>query len=1120
MNRGNFIARRFATATILSFVLATAGVLCAQNIVTGDLTGNVTDPSGAVVPGATISLKSGATGANQSTTTSSSGVYRFVLLKPGSYTVSVSQKGFKSVNEIVDVAIGQIVTLNIKLELGSMSEILEVTGQPPLLDTENANLSTTFSTSQLQSIPVPGNDITSFAYSTPGILMNTGGPFGGGNFSAYGLPGTSNLFTVNGADQNDPYLNVNNSGASNLLLGANELEQVAIVANGYTGQYGRQAGAQMNAATRSGTNSLHGNAEYWWNGSVLNANDWFSNFSNTPRPFANNNQWAASVGGPIKKDKAFFFVDTEGLRFVLPGVSGNNYLPTPTFANFVLSHVNTTTPGSLPFYQNVFNLYAGSPGANRALPVTRVQDASGAGGCGDFAGTSGFGGAKPCAMYFTSNENNLNTEWLLATRIDYNFSNQDRLFGRFKTDHGVQATGTDPVNSIFDADSIQPEYEGQINHTHIFNGSTVNQLIIAGMWYNALFSANNLPKALQTFPTTMHFSDGLFVDLGGTDNNFPQGRIVTQYQITDDFSKTMGNHDLKFGVNFRRNLVSDYSTGVNTSGFLTIASMTEFVNGASAGNSDFSQAFANVNQVRIKLYNIGFYGQDQWKVSRKLSLTGALRVDRTGNPVCGSKCFSRFVAPFSAIPHDPTVPYNQVIRTGLSDTSSSIESVVVGPRVGFTYGITRNTVIRGGAGLFSDLFPATIVDRYLTNAPVVSTFDATTGAFAPNVPGNLFAADANSNAAFQSGFANGATVAQLKKSVANFTLPTFNSEPNKLLNPKWAEYNFEVEQSLGTNYSVTANYVGNHGYDLMTDNPYLNTFCKVKNCSFAGIGNTAPDSRFAQVRELTNRGWSNYNGLTASFRVRTKSLQAQFNYAWSHALDTCSNNCLRAFIRNPNQITSLRYQASPNLPGTAYGNSDYDVRHNISANYVYNSKADWSSRSLRTVVGGWTVAGAVYFHTGLPWSVVNSKVRSNSLSNAAGLRTGNPLADFATVPHEFGGCSDPNTPCITASEFVSGTQQRDFGNYARNNLRAARYFDTDLNLLKNFKVTERLGFTVGATFSNLFNHPNFDIPGNNVNGSGFGTITSTVGEQTSPYGSFLATPLTGRIVQLNARLNF
>jgi len=386
-----------------------------QSIVTGDAVGTVTDPSGAVLSGATVLLTSADTGASQSVVTGSNGFYRFPLLKPGNYTLLVKQSGFKSATQSILVSVGQITTTNLKLEVGAASEVLEVTGAPPLIETENANLATTYSSNQLQQLPAPGGDVTSYAYSAPGITLNSAAGYG--NFSSYGLPSTSNLFTTNGNDNMDPYLNLNNSGASNLSLGSNELDQISVVQNGYTAQYGRQAGAQLNAATKSGTNSFHGNASYWWNGSSLNANDWFSNNVGTPKPFANSNQWAASLGGPIVKNKLFFFADQEGLRFVLPGSSGNQYLPTPQFATFVQGNIaaNPATAGTLPWYQNVFNLYAGAPGAGRATPLTANDDP--ALGCGDLAGTAGFGTTTACAMKFTSNQNNLNTEWLLTTRI-------------------------------------------------------------------------------------------------------------------------------------------------------------------------------------------------------------------------------------------------------------------------------------------------------------------------------------------------------------------------------------------------------------------------------------------------------------------------------------------------------------------------------------------------------------------------------------------------------------------------------------------------------------------------------------------------------------------------------
>ena len=358
-------------------------------------------------------------------------------------------------------------------------------------------------------------------------------------------------------------------------------------------------------------------------------------------------------------------------------------------------------------------------------------------------------------------------------------------------------------------------------------------------------------------------------------------------------------------------------------------------------------------------------------------------------------------------------------------------------------------------------------------------------------------------------------------------LPPISSAPNNVLNPKWVEYNLEVEQKLGEHYSLTANYVGNHGYDIMTDNPFSNAYLQGRNCPFANArarwqfatGSRRyliPDDRFSQVRQLTNAGWSNYNGLTTSFKFRTKSLQAQFNYTWSHDSDTCSNSCLLPF--SANTVVSLRYQVSPLLPGTSYGSSDYDVRHNITANYVYNSKADWSNGLMNHVIGGWTVAGTVYFHTGYPWSPVSSGVRGR-LGNVTGLRTGTPLAEFAVAP-AHSSCTNPNSPCATVSDFVATALQVGFGNYARNTLRGPGFFDSDLNLMKNFKVTERLGFSFGAAFSNILNHPNFDLPLNSVTGGGFGTIINTVSPATSPYGAFLSVPLTGRIIQLKGSVTF
>jgi len=1130
--------KRFRTLWLIVTMLTLALVAVpafSQTVVTGDITGTVTDPSGAVVTGASVNLTSIAEGSTQATTTSSTGLYRFPFMKPGDYKIVVTMKGFKSIEQKVTVAVGQIATANVKMELGAGTETVEVTTAAPLLQTENGDVQSNYSQAQLEALPAPGGDITSYAYTTPGVVVSNGAGYG--NFSSFGLPSTSNLFTTNGNDNMDPFLNLNNSGASNLTLGANELQEISVVENGYTAQYGRQAGAQVNAATKSGSNSFHGNAFYGWNGTALNANDWFANTTDpkTPRPHAVNNNFYASGGGPIIKNKLFFFVDYEALRLVLPGVSGTNTIPTSDFANFVESNVPAAAQ---PFYQNIFSLYAGAPGSAGASPVTAATDPNL--GCGDFSGTAGFGaGGTACAAQFVSGQNNLITEWILASRVDYKISSKDSLFGRYHMDRGVQATGTDPINPVFNATSLQPEYDGQLNETHIFNPTLINNFIFSAQWYQALFGPPSFAKAIATFPTTLAFGDGFFTALGGADNAYPQGRIPTQYQITNDLSKTTGGHDIKVGLNFRRDLVSDYSALAGTSGTLNVLSMTEFANGTtypiSVGGpgcpysatengpcSYYNANFTTTGAVKVKYYSLGAYFQDQWKIRHNLSLTLAMRVDRNSNPVC-SGCFARLQAPFAQVGHDVTTPYNAVIQTGLSSAFSSVEKAVFSPRIGFAYSFNNDTVLRGGFGIFDDLFPAVAVDRFVTNAPQVNNFSSgVLGAesLAPGA-GSVYDEAGAANAAFVGSFNSGATLADIGSPLPYYTMG------NKLLNPKFAEWNLELQRQIGSKYSVSVNYNGNHGYDVMTINPFLNAYCKA--CSpgqtYGGvIGTTQTDQRFAEVVDLTNNGYSNYHGLTGTFKMKpTHGLSGQFSYTWSHGLDTCSNNCLEPYVANTN--VSLRYQTSPFLPGSSYGNSDYDVRHNLNLNYIYETPTHWNSSLMNHVLGGWRVAGTLFYHTGIPWSPVDLASRS-ALGNVIGLRNATPLASFAGgIPNAScgkgaaeAGAGIGGAPCVDASEFNVGTM--DFGNHSRNSLRGPGFFNTDLSLVKTMKITETMNFAIGATAFNILNHQNFDLPYNSVTSGLFGSIISTIGSNTSPYGAFFGVPLNGRILQVTGKFTF
>ncbi|HLK70026.1 MAG TPA: carboxypeptidase regulatory-like domain-containing protein [Bryobacteraceae bacterium] len=1095
-----------------------APALFAQSLTTGDISGAVTDPSSAAVPNATVNLTNKATGASQTATTNAQGQYHFSLLPPGQYQVEVKTAGFSTSQKITQVQVGQATVVDVQLALSSASTTIEVSEAATLAQTDNANLATTFDAQQLNNLPAPGNDMTAYAFSAPGVSVSTGGGYG--NFTVFGLPGVSNLFTINGTDNMDPYLNLNNSGASNLTLGSNEVQEAAVVMNGYTGQYGRQAGAQVNYVTKSGTNAFHGNAGWFYNGGIMNANDFFNNATATPRPFSVSNEWEDSLGGRIIKNKLFFFFDNEGLRYVLPS-GGPIYIPSPSFASYVLNNLQTKNPAAVPFYTTAFNLYGNSSGSSRATPVNAGIDP--ALGCGDFTG-GGFGTTQPCANVFRSTVNNLNTEWLLASKVDYNVTDKDRLYFRYNMDRGVQATGTDPINPAFNANSVQPQYGGQFGYTRVIGPTMVNQLLLSGSYYSALFGPPNINTALAAFPTTWAFTDGLYssnnatgTSLGGQDQRYPAGRKVRQWQLIDDFSLTHGTNVIKFGVNVRRNFISTYAYGANTSGLLTFNSMTDFVNGSlDAGASTYTQAFANIGAEPLSLYTLGFYAQDEWKVKPNLTLTLTLRFDRNSNINCYASCFNELLNTFGQIAHSATTPYNTTIHMGLSNAFPSVEPIVPQPRIGFAWSVTPKTVIRGGVGFFTDLYQAVLADRLITNSPAVTTFTTTTGLVALNNPNSIFAKVGNSAAAFNSGFAGGATLAQLQATVPGFTKPAFNTIPNELYNPKFYEWNLEVQQSLTSKYLVSLNYVGNHGYDELSSTLFGNAYAPN---GFQGLPTTVPDPRFGEIRELNNQSYSNYDGMVASFRWRTNAnFSGQFSYTLGHALDTCSNACLEPF--NLLTAPSIRYQINPlSLSSLNYGAADYDVRHTISANYIYTVPRHFHNGVLNQVLGGWTAAGTFLYHSGYPFSITDTSVRSGQISGASGIASAVVLADYLGGPG-YPSCTTPNITCYSKSQFATPSAQHDWGNIPRNSFRGPGYFDTDINVNKTFTVKEKYQLLVGAYLFNVLNHANFDLPNNNIPAGNFGEIQSTVGPPTSAYGSFQGSAVSGRVIQTQIKFTF
>jgi outer membrane receptor for ferrienterochelin and colicin len=1125
------------------------GVLAAQSTTNGAISGTVTDTTGAVLPDIIVNLKSTEKGFTNSTKTNGQGFYQFPLLEPGTYAITMSAPNFRTSTATTTVSVGSTAIVNAKLEVGAAGTTVEVTSEAALLQTESAEISTTFNAREIAEVPNPGNDLSFVAQTAAGSVMNTG--MGFGNFSSFGVSASSNLFTLNGMYDNDPFLNVNNSGATNLLLGNNEVQEATVVTNGYSGQYGGFAGANVNYITKSGSNNWHGNANYWWDGRAMNANNFFNVGNDAPRPFVNANQYAASFGGPIKKDKAFFFWNYEGLRVILP-TSEQVQVPDPLFQTALINNLsqpfNANIPGSglsqsIPFYQKMFTLYNGAPGISRAVKgVPNAADISGCVGqtfTDPVTGAAFGAGANPCADSYRGTAPNFTHEFLTSGRFDFNVTNNDKVFVRLQEDKGVQATYTDEINSIFDAVSTQPEYQAQVSWNRAFGAKAANNLVVSDQYYSAIFSAANLAASLAVFPTTVIDNDGAFTGLGGDDFAWPEGRNVTGYQLVDDYSYSLGsNHTLKAGLYFHRNLVSDQDYGSFTTGLALPLSLTNFYDGVSLLDN---QVFPTALEQNIKLYQLGLYAQDEWKVKSNLKLTFALRADHNSIPSCAADCFARLAGNFSSISHDVNTPYNQAIQTGLGQAMPSFTTIAWQPRFGFAWTppVLKNTVLRGGVGLFMDTFPGQIADSISENTPVYNQFPfAIFGNTSPQQVangGNIFTTAAVSNTALANGFKSGENLAQIQAAAAAaggvFATPGFNNV-GAIKSPEYWEWNFEVQHSIGNNTSITLNYVGNHGYHETAFFNNVNAYCPASSCpnGFIGLPATQPDQRFSEVQQIETAAISNYNGLSFTAQHRfSRGLQMQVNYTWSHALDEVSNGGFNPFIANNASIGRVGSLANPindnNIRQYNYGNADYDTRHYLSANYVYEIP-----KGPTPALKGWQLSGTLFARSGLPYTVVNGGASGILSSFGYGAAA---YANFSGA--SFPGCNSPSSitsgACLSASDFPDlaaggnvGQNQLDSGteNQRRNQFFGPRYFNTDMTLMKYTLIPHWEGAKVGlgAQFFNLFNHPNFEGPVNDINNGNFGHVLDTVNTPTSILGSFLGGDSSARLVQLTVKVNF
>jgi hypothetical protein len=1159
---------------ILFLVLCSIHESSAQTTTSGGLTGVVSDPSHAVVPDAVVELRDSSKGTIQSAKTDSDGVYRFFFLAPTRYTLTVSRDGFRTESREVNVLLGPPVTVNFALEIAKENTTVKVTGEAPLIQAENGDVSTTINQKQVSEVPNPGNDLTYIAQTAPGAIMNTDGSGVNylGNVSILGMPSSSNLFTLNGMNNNNIQLNTNNSGALGMMLGQNEIQEATVVSDGYSGQFGGAAGANVNYLTKSGGNDFHGNAQYYWNGSALNANDWIDNAFGNSRPFDIANQWAGSIGGPIKREKLFFFFDTEGMRVLLP-TTFQVVLPSPDFESATMANIDSIfgqMSASHKFYEQMFSLYNSTPEANAATRGNfNPQDPT---GCNGWIGPQGLGTTDPCAVHFLKNIDRPASESIVSGRMDWNIRASDRIFLLVQYDHGNRAVYVDPISPLFNAYTNQPWWQAQLIETHIFGPTAANQFLLAGTYINQVTGVANSSQTLAAFPSNLNWfsANSAFAALGGVDYMYalPSGSKITSYQVSDDLVKTRGKHKLGFGAGFLRTYWTGSGYTFSGKGQLIPQSIDAFFSGGvdpSSPKSDYTTLFQTYPEVtwnRFAFYSLGLYGQEEWHARANFTLTIALRADHQSNPVCESRCFARLSGPFNSASHDPDQPYNQAILVDQKQAFPNTESIVWSPRFGFAWqplGVSHNTVIRGGIGIFYDPVPGTPGTAIANNAPFFNFYTIKGYNLAPGETNSLSQNAANSNAAFLKGFATGQTLGQIQKADPNFTPPSFQTPADTMRSPQYQKWSLQVQQSFGASTSVTIAYFGNHGIHELVQNPNANaygfgSFPKAM-CSTPPVPPCA-DPRFGEVGAWDTDAVSNYNGMVVSFEqhlTRWGSGLFQANYTYSHGLDEVSNGGLGQFAFG----SSLFPQDANNLRGS-YGPADYDVRHSFNANYVWEVpiKKALRGHGSDNIVNGWQISGTIFARTGLPYTVIDysdgtliqnffgviysvpvaplgpagpcgkdAVIPASPVPclppqvqfNPDGSTTPNPGALFVQAGCETGfntGTLGPSGSCIGGS-VVSFAQ-------GRNRFRSPNYFNTDFAVMKNTKIRrwDNSVLSIGFQFFNLFNHANFGYPDNGSSDGTYGQIQYQEQPPTSILGSGLNANVSPRMIQVKAQIQF
>ena len=1096
MNRRISMLRAITLGFVsLAMIAASASGAFGQAI-SGNLVGTVIDSSSAVVTGATVAATKIDTSVTTTTITNTTGSYHFENLPVGTYRVVVTSKGFKTAIQQVDVVLNQTGTMNVTLSPGATTETIEVSGVAATIDTTSAQLQSTFDNRYSQDLGLTsagglGAGVLNLSLLSPGVAQVSSMGIGAGP-SVGGQRPYNNNFTVEGVDNN------NKAVTGNLISVPNDaVENFTLLTNQFNTEFGHSSGGQFNTTIKSGTNSFHGSLYEYFRNRNLNAIDnayVLQGFKSNPR--YDSNRYGGTFGGPIIKNKLFFFTNFERQGISLTATAGGQVL-TPT-ADGLASIA--TDPNLSANNFSVFKQYVPvAPVASDCLPYS---GASATGNCA--AGSVPIGAvsvAAPAWQNFTN----------FVQSVDYNISDRDQLRGRYiynKVDKIDQAAN---LAAFYTVEPFR-FHLFTLGEYHSFSPSVLNEFRVG---YNRYF--NNLPDGNFKYPGLDAFPNLILLDLGGSglqigpDSQAPQFTIQNTYQFVDNVSWTRGSHTFKFGGEYRW-YISPQSFTQRQRGDYNYNSTQRFLDDISPDN------FGERSQGSITYYGnqkaIYLYANDNWKVKSNLTLDLGIRYEYT--TISTSEAHQAL----NTISNTPSIIVGGSVKQPLLFNKPQAPKANWAPRVGIAYspGSSGRTSIRAGFGLAYDVLYDNI--GILAVPPQIgATNDVPDLNCAPATCQNFLGSGG------LPGGGSGIQVLDEPTARAN----TSNWIPPNVKFPYSVNWNLGVQHSFGKDFVAEIRYVGTRGNHLDVQNrinrrslvspqAFLPTYLQQPSqAQLDALTNTltslkAPGS---MVPEFANAGfgsnivadvpdgWSIYHGLQTQLTRRfTNGLTFQAAYTFSRTIDNSTADFFSTSLTPRRPQDFQNWDAEKSVSALSRTN-----RLTLSAVYdlpLFKSD-NWA---VKNILGNWSFS-PVYTYESPQWATVQSATDSNLNGDSAGDRvilnpggvrgTGSSVTALTNTAGETVAylANNPSAQYIVAGAGALATT-------GRNILATRPTNDLSLSTYKDINITERFKFRLGAQFANLFNHPQY-IPGSNPGqGLGVNDVTSFLtGPNSTSYLNYL-----------------